>query len=245
MPDHQRKAPHAGSTPRGADPATRADVVVTRPQDATPTSWAEAGRTGLDSKEAVSLDKTGLPPLLASLCLGPGTGHCLMIGVQHHQLRPWVLGSGGWISPESPASSRPQTWAHCLWQGRGTPGGLVPSKCLKGEGLCLISLYLSGPSSAPCQPQRLGSWWPTPHQCRVHSKAPWGVESRCSPLVAKIIRAWLSGLLGARVTPHMEGPQGQALAVFLGAGPTLSSWPHSSQGCWPWLALGLPPTPPS
>lgn len=109
-------------------------MVVTRPQDATPTSWAEAGRTGLDSKEAVSLDKTGLPPLLASLCLGPGTGHCLMIGVQHHQLRPWVLGSGGWISPGSPASSRLQTWAHCLWQGRGTPGGLVPSKCLKGGG---------------------------------------------------------------------------------------------------------------
>ena len=167
MPDHQRKAPHAGSNPRGADPATHANVVVTRPQDATPTSWAEAGRTGLDSKEAVSLDKTGLPSPLASLCLGPGTGHCLVIEVQHHQFRPWVLGSGGWISPGPPASSRPQTWAHCLWQGRGTPGGLVPSKCLKGEGLCLISLYPSGPSSAPCQPQRLRSWWPTPHQCRV------------------------------------------------------------------------------
>lgn len=43
----------------------------------------------------------------------------------------------------------------------------MPSKCLKGEGLCLISLYPLGPSSAPCQPQRLRSWWPTPHQCRV------------------------------------------------------------------------------
>lgn len=38
------------------------------------------------------LDKTGLPPPLASLCLVPGTSHCLVIGVQHHQLRPWVLG---------------------------------------------------------------------------------------------------------------------------------------------------------
>ena len=49
-------------------------------------------KTWLDSKEAVYLDKTGLPPPLASLYLVPGTSHCLVIRIQHHQLRPWVLG---------------------------------------------------------------------------------------------------------------------------------------------------------
>lgn len=140
MPDHQRKAPRAGSTLRGADLAPHADVVIARlqtpgchPHVAGP-GQVERGRTQeLDSKEAEPRDKTGHPPPLASLQLGPGAGHSPVNwpGGSTTCSEPGAWGSGMLDQPW--ASSQPKTPAvgTLSLAGKGPPhGGLVPSKSI-------------------------------------------------------------------------------------------------------------------
>lgn len=118
---------------------------------------------------------------------------------------------GCWISPGLQPAQPAQDPSHgpTVSGRKGGPhmGDWCPARACERGG-CVSQDGLSSPFTPwahplPSASQSFRPWWPNPHQHRVQQGLRvWG------PSAPMIIRAWLGGPLGARVTPHMEGAAG-------------------------------------